>query len=108
MLMARVVHAEPSARAMTALLICLSLSAGIGARRWLLYLTRFDQLSDGRLATTPWYFLLLEAALLVAPFALIVVVAYQRRIRQASLRVTVAATVIAAVPFVVDVFTAVF
>ena len=101
-LLARLAIDEPSAALVPWLLVALSLSAAVGLQRWLAYATRFDQLWDGRLASVRWYHLLLEVTLLAAPIVLIVILRRASRVRQARFAVVLAATVAAALPFLIN------
>lgn len=104
-LLASVAAPEPSARLLPLVLVALSLSAGIGMKRWVLYGTRWSELLDGRLATIPWYFLLLDGLLLLAPALLITALAKQRVIRRLPRTWGVATVIAAALPFVLDLMT---
>jgi hypothetical protein len=54
------------------------------------------------LASVRWYHLLLEFTLMAAPIVLIVILRRASRVRQARFPVVLAATVVAALPFLIN------
>lgn len=99
---ARLAVKSPSEYAAIALLATLTASASEGITRWLAYIWQLDTLGDGRLSRVPWYGVLIELGLLGAPFALIAVIVWFRRLQRAPYRIVVTAAVVAAVPFVAN------